>query len=146
MSMRVWQLLALIGILAAAGPARPQSRPAGYQLIVNPSNPLTSVDRAFLRQAFLKKTMRWSHGEPIRPVDLRPTSAVRRDFSEQVLGRSVAAVRAYWQQLIFSGREIPPLELEDSGAVVRYVARHRGTVGYVAGDVKLDGVKIVPLN
>src|SRR5437870_3906017 len=76
-----------------------------YVVIVHPENPAGTVSRKFLADAFLKKTTRWDHGEVIRPVDLGPDSPVRRRFSEDVLKRSVAAVRNYWQQVIFAGRD-----------------------------------------
>src|SRR5687768_8067206 len=89
-----------------------EPRPAPlYQLIVHPKNGSDSASRAFLRDAFLKKTRHWPNSSPILPADLRPSSRVRSDFSKEVLGRSLGAVRAYWQQRIFSGRDVPPFEL-----------------------------------
>lgn len=117
--------------------------PPPFVVIVHPSNPVTSATRAFLTDAFLKKTTRWSHDEPIRPADLRPSSATRAVFSRKVLGRSVAAVRSYWQQRIFSGRGVPPPELDDDAAVVRYVLTHSGSVGYVSGRARLDGARVI---
>src|SRR6185436_4336956 len=73
-----------------------------YVIVVHPANPVTAVPRKFVADAFLKKTTRWDHGEIIRPVDQVADSPVRRKFSEEVLKRSVAAVRSYWQQLIFA--------------------------------------------
>lgn len=119
---------------------------AGYRVIVHPSNPTASVDRGVLADAFLKKTTRWSHGEPIRPVDQTADSSARRRFSEDVLKRSVSAVKSYWQQAIFSGRNIPPAELDSDQAVVQFVLKHPGAVGYVSatgatGDAKVIAVR-----
>jgi hypothetical protein len=68
---------------------------------------------------------------------------VRRRFCEEVLSRSVAAVKSYWQQLIFSGRAVPPPELDTDEEVVRYVAKYSGAIGYVSGASELSGVKVV---
>jgi len=35
---------------------------------------------------------------------------IRVAFSKSVHGKSVGAVRAFWQQQIFSGRDVPPPE------------------------------------
>lgn len=113
----------------------------GLRVIVHDSNPQASASRDFVADAFLKKTTRWSHGETIRAVDLRPESVVRRRFCETILKRSVGAVRSYWQQRIFSGRDVPPPELESEDSVVGYVARYPGAIGYVAKSTKLSGVK-----
>ena len=76
-------------------------------------------------------------------VDQRSTSNARQRFSDSVLRRSVAAVKNYWQQRIFSGRDLPPPELESDEAVVSYVVNHRGALGYVSGSAKLDKAKPV---
>jgi ABC-type phosphate transport system substrate-binding protein len=103
------------------------------------------MSRDQLADVFLKKITRWPNGETIRPVDLRTTSAARKDLTERVLRKSIAAVRSYWQQLIFSGRNIPPPQLDSDAAVVAFVARNRGAIGYVSSEVKLDGVKVVAM-
>jgi len=124
----------------AAPPAAGQSA-AAYKVIVNPQNPNIQVERRFLLEAFLKKTTHWRHGEPIRPVDLAADSPVRRRFSQEALNRSVAAVKSYWQQSIFAGRDLPPPELDSDEAVVQYVLRYPGAIGYVSGGANLGGAR-----
>lgn len=121
-------LLVFGGLRQAFGSVAP------FVLIVNRENRIDSATRDFLEQAFLKKTTRWNDDEPIRPVDLAPASPVRRAFSERILRRSVEAVKNYWQQRIFSGRAVPPPELDSDREVVAYVAKHRGGIGYVSPD------------
>jgi ABC-type phosphate transport system substrate-binding protein len=133
-------------LLALAVEGRPQAAArdaGGYRVIVNPKNPIREVDRAFLARAFLRRTRQWDDDVPIRPVDLPADSRARRRFSEEILGRSVTAVRGYWQQAIFSGRDVPPPELASDEAVVAYVARYAGAVGYVSSDTDLTGVKAI---
>ena len=79
--------------------------------------------------------------DPRDAVDLRVDNASRRQFSEEVLKRSVGAVRSYWQQRIFSGRDVPPPELESDEAVIAFVAKNPAAVGYVSGTAKLAGVR-----
>jgi ABC-type phosphate transport system substrate-binding protein len=131
--------IAALGLALARAPgagAEPPPPPS-YRVIVHPESREAALERAFLADAFLKKVTRWRGGEVVRPVDLPVASAVRRKFSEEVLGRSVAAVRSYWQQLIFSGRDVPPPELDSDAAVIAYVLRTPGAVGYVSGSATL---------
>jgi ABC-type phosphate transport system substrate-binding protein len=114
-----------------------------YQVIVNPSNPSTVLDQSFVEDAFLKKTTHWSNDDVIRPADLVSNSAVRRKFTEDLLKRSVEAVKGYWQQRIFSGRDVPPPEFETDDDVVRYVLKYGGAIGYVSGGANLNGSKVV---
>ncbi|HKY41209.1 MAG TPA: hypothetical protein VJN18_34985 [Polyangiaceae bacterium] len=134
-------LLCALSLLGFAARLPAQEAAAEFRVIAHPSHPVGNVERAFLTDAFLKKVTRWSSGETIRPVDLRPASGARKRFTEVVLKRSVGAVRSYWQQRIFSGRDVPPPELDSDDAVLAFVARHPGAVGYVSGGAKLSGVR-----
>jgi hypothetical protein len=105
-----------------------------FVMLVHPENQVGAASHDFLREAFLKRTTEWPGGTAIKPVDLRPNARVREAFSRRILGRSVAAVKSYWQQRIFSGRGVPPPELESDQAVVRYVTTNVGAVGYISSD------------
>jgi ABC-type phosphate transport system substrate-binding protein len=115
--------------------------PAPYRIVVHPNNPASTVERRMLEDAFLKKIKTWPGGETIRPVDLDSGSPTRQRFTEEVLRRPVAAVRAYWQQCIFSGRNVPPPELGSDDEVISYVMKYTGAVGYVSGNAALRGAK-----
>jgi ABC-type phosphate transport system substrate-binding protein len=129
-------------IAAIVAPARADSKPPPpYVVIVHVSNPNAGMPRRFVADAFLKKSTRWTDGSVIRPVDLPADSSTRAHFSDDVLNRSVAAVKSYWQQMIFSGRDVPPPELANDDEVVRYVAQNAGAIGYVSGAAQLSGVK-----
>lgn len=117
-----------------------------YRVIVHPSNQVASLTRDQIADAFLKKITRWPSGEAIRPVDLHGGTGgagVRQQFARDVLRRSLAAVRSYWQQLIFSGRNIPPPELDSDAAVVAYVLRYPGAIGYVSGAADIADAKVI---
>ena len=136
-------LAVLLALSLIAGGWAAAAQAPGFRVIVHPENPALSVERAFLADAFLKKTTRWSGDQPIYPVDQAPDSATRERFSEQILRRSVFAVRSYWQQRIFAGRGLPPPELESDEAVLRYVRSRPGAVGYVSERAELGGVKVL---
>ena len=141
--MRIPPMVAAIALGLAALSAQAVPPKPAYHIICHPGNPLTGAERQFLEDAFLKKVTSWPDGETARPVDLAPRSAVRRQFSKDVLRRPVEAVRSYWQQRIFAGRELPPPEVEADDAVVNYVLRDRGAVGYVSGAAVIKGAKIL---
>lgn len=134
----------VLGIGLAAG-ASAESPSIEFIVVVNRQNAATSVSREFLADAFLKKASRWDGGETIRTVDQRADSSARNAFSSTVLKRTVRAVRNYWQQRIFSGGDLPPPELDSDDAVVGYVARYRGGVGYVSRSANLGDTKAVPV-
>ena len=143
--MRSAFVLLLAATLAVlfGGRAATATESAGYKVIVNPANPAGSMDRKFLEDAFLKKVTTWSDGSVIHPVDLPASSPVRRRFSEDILERSVDAVRSYWQQRIFAGRDLPPPELENDTEVIKYVLKYDGAIGYVSDGASSSPCKVV---
>jgi ABC-type phosphate transport system substrate-binding protein len=136
-------LWSVLGLCTLGGRAAQGVSTAPFRVLLHPDNPATSLSKDFVTDVFLKRTTRWSDGEAVRPVDQRADTGARRIFSESVLRRSVSAVKRYWQQRIFSGRDLPPPELDGDEAVVEYVLKHRGAIGYVSGGAKIDRTKAV---
>ncbi len=87
-------------LLTFAGPSHAQDG-GGYKVIVNSSNPVTSLRSAHVSDLFMGKTQRWDHGELAGPVDQSAGSSARARFSKSVHHKSVGAVKSYWQQMIF---------------------------------------------
>ena len=126
-------IAAATGLVVVPSPA---GETAGFRVIVNAQNPVSSANTSFVADAFLKKVNEWSDAQHLQPVDQKASSEPRRAFSLTVLGRSVAAVRTYWQQRVFSGRGVPPPELDGDADVVRYVSTHHDTIDYMSEDRK----------
>jgi len=134
----------LVG-LAAASLAADLPR-SGYVLIVHPSSRAARIDRKFVADVFLRRATRWPDDTPIHPVDLGPAAPARIRFSQEILSRSVASVRSYWQQRIFSGQGLPPPELPDEQDVVSYVVSHPGAIGYVSLGTPMSGAAVLQVN
>jgi hypothetical protein len=103
----------------------------GFKVIVHRDVRVTYVERDFLRRAFLRITIRWSQGIPVRPVDLPAGSAIRDRFSVDVINRTPEALRSHWLQRIFSGTAVPPPEARSAAEVIEYVRSNPGAVGYI---------------
>jgi ABC-type phosphate transport system substrate-binding protein len=137
--------LTLVALLARPGSADTRPPGPGLRVIVHPTNRAVALERRFVADVFLKKVTRWPHDEIIRPVDLDRGSPLRRRFSEDVLKRNVAAVASYWQQQVFSGRGVPPPELDDEALVVKYVLSNPGAIGYVSGSAAIENARVIEL-
>jgi ABC-type phosphate transport system substrate-binding protein len=116
---------------------------ASFKVIVNPDSSISSVDREFLRDAYLKKTPTWSNGATIRPIDLTRKFAVRDQFSRDVLKKSPAQLKSYWNQQVFSGKGVPPPEVDAIADVIAYVLANPGAIGYLPADSDPGGAKVV---
>jgi ABC-type phosphate transport system substrate-binding protein len=138
--------LALFAALASAAAAAPTPA-APYRVVVNSANAASSATRDEAAKFFLKKVTSWPGGQAVQPVDQSKDSAVRKAFSQAVLGKDVAAVESYWQQAIFSGRGVPPPEKPSDADVLAFVRANPGAIGYVSGGADLGAsVKELTVN
>ncbi len=132
--------LALICLVICTPKA--QEQPA-FQVITNAENPVTSLSKTQVSKILLKKVTKWDDGQPVEAVDQAGSEEVRKIFTKAIHGRSVTAIKRYWQGEIFKGRGVPPPELATEVEVVKYVRDRRGAIGYVSRDAPLDGVKVL---
>lgn len=112
-----------------------------FRLIVHPKTPFDEISSSRLSQILLKKKTTWPDGKRTFPVDLGGRSKVREALSRQIHGRSVASIKSFWQRQIFSGRSVPPPELDSDQEVLAFVQRQPGAVGYISSQTPFDGVK-----
>jgi ABC-type phosphate transport system substrate-binding protein len=116
-----------------------------YVVVVNTSNNVASLTKKELSDIFLKKKTKWENGSTIVPVDLVPGSSVRDNFSTQIHGKNVAAIRSFWQQAVFSGNATAPVEKSNDTEVMEYVKKNAGAIGYISSASVNAGVKQVSL-
>ncbi|MEO8358779.1 MAG: substrate-binding domain-containing protein [Vicinamibacteria bacterium] len=116
---------------------------AEYQVVVNSSNPINLMTKEQVRKAFMKKLAKWDTGTPMVPIDQGADSSARAAFSRTIHGKPVSAMVSYWQQQIFAGRDVPPIEKTSDAAVLALVKANPGAIGYVSGSASVEGVKLI---
>lgn len=116
-----------------------------YKVIVNSANTLSSISKKDAISFFLKKKSKWSTGDKVVVVDLGSKSSTRASFSKNILGKSTAQVRAYWQQSVFAGGATPPRELKTDAEVIAFVKSNKGAIGYVSSGANISGVKTITI-
>jgi ABC-type phosphate transport system substrate-binding protein len=136
--------IALAVLALALGAQRATAQ--GYVVVVNATNPITSITKDRANGLFLKRVARWEDGNPVVPVNLDRASATRAAFTRAVHGKSVSAIESAWQQQIFAGREAPPAQRNGDAEVLAFVRANPGAIGYVSENASLGGdVKAVPI-
>jgi ABC-type phosphate transport system substrate-binding protein len=133
-------------VIALAAQLAPAAVVDDYKVIVNPENPVGAIDRRFLRDAFLRKASDWNGGAAIRPIDLATRFAARERFVHDVLNKTPAQLKSYWNQQIFSGKGVPPPEAATPAAVISYVLANPGAIGYLPLDADVGGAKVIKVN
>jgi len=137
-------LLALLIAAAGLSGVPADAADVAIAVLVNANNPVASLSSEEVGKLFLKKTSKWPNGEKVLPVDLHEQSAVRESFSKQFHGKGTAAIKAYWQKMIFSGRDVPPPEKTSVADVAAFVRSNAGGVGYVPASYDAGaGVKVL---
>jgi hypothetical protein len=128
-----WLILPVDRAVAAGDP---------FVVVVHVANPVAQMRAVEVSNLFLKKTGAWRDGIKVVPVDLMAPASLREAFCRKVHSRGSAAVKSYWQQMIFSGREVPPAEKNSAPEILSFVRSNRGGIGYVpAGTALGSGVK-----
>jgi ABC-type phosphate transport system substrate-binding protein len=139
--MRYWIPCVLALSMLAGGLAHAER--GDFKVVANPSVAGDTVAKKDLTRIFLKQKTRWPDGQRSVPVDQRTDSKARAAFSEAVLGRSMADVESYWNGQVFAGKDNPPATMTSDEAVLDFVRKTPGAVGYVSANAGTAGVKVL---
>jgi ABC-type phosphate transport system substrate-binding protein len=129
-------LLVLVAAAVVTGPGKDAAAAVAFRVIVHPDVKGGQIPRSMLGAIFLKQALKWGDGRPAVPVDQSVQSAVRRQFSYDVLRQGIVEVQVYWQRRITAGLVPPPVKTSDED-VVAFVASTPGAIGYVSSSTTL---------
>ena len=115
---------------------------ADFVIIANPSVPLTTITQDDLSDIYLLRTNVWDDGIRIVPVNRESGSNARSVFSARILRQQQSALSSYWEKMHYKGMT-PPLVQESDKAVLAFVQRVPGAIGYVSTAIPLKNVKIL---
>lgn len=114
-------------------------------VVVHPSND-AALSKQSVKRIFLGKEKKFSNGKGVLPINQVTASPTRGSFDTDTLGRSSTQIAAYWSKLVFTGKGIPPKEVDNDAAVVALVADNQDAIGYVDSASVSDAVKVISLN
>ena len=129
--------LLLLGLLLG-----PSAHAEALLVIANPQVPAVAVSAEELSAIYLLQRTAWSNGTPVAPVNREASSPEREAFSEKIFRRSPAELSEYWNRLRFQGK-IPPLVQTSDQAVLGFVRKVPGAIGYVEAAQAPAGVKVL---
>ncbi|WP_457641019.1 hypothetical protein [Persephonella sp.] len=90
---------------------------------------IDNVSKSDLKKIYLK-VKRFFKGEKVIPVNLPPNSKVRKIFQEKILEMDNEQLNVYWNEMYFHGIE-PPIVLYSEKAVIKFVKKVKGAIGYI---------------
>jgi TonB family protein len=124
-------LIPLLGAVAHAG---------NVKIIANPSVKADSISAVELRSVFLEESSSLSDGSHVEPVVSRG-GATHSSFVKDYLGKTESDLQTYYRSLVFTGKGAMPKTIASDTEIAAYVAKTRGTIGYVSVDTNVEGVK-----
>ena len=116
---------------------------AEVAVIVHPSSGVTSMTDDDVARIFLGKTNNFPGGAQAVPVNQDEGSPVRDKFNEAVCKKNASQYKAYWSQLVFTGKGTPPKDAGKDAAVKALIAANPNMIGYVDASAVDATVKVV---
>lgn len=128
--LRTMGLALLACCVGLASPALAVPGEGAIAVIVAPGHD-KGIKKDQLPLIYKRKKLFWPDGDRIQPVNLPAANALRRTFSQVVLGASLEELEKYWNDMYFHGIS-PPFVLSSEEAVLRFVTETPDAVGYVS--------------
>jgi len=115
---------------------------ADLYVIVNKDLPLKQLDKNDIAAIYLLKKKQWDNGENIMPINLPAQNGARSRFTSEVFNSSPEKLSSYWDEMLFKGIN-PPIIQNSEQAVILFVERVKGAIGYVETKPQNTQIKII---
>lgn len=130
-------LIAIAALCGMSGVAQ-----ASVAVIGNTSNTDTLNDEQVVR-IFLGKTREFPSGKSAKAIDQNEGSPARQEFYSKVVKKDETALKAYWSNLIFTGKGTPPNAVGDDAAVKKFVQSNPDAIGYIDSKAVDSSIKVL---
>lgn len=116
---------------------------AEVAVIVHLSSGVTSMTDDDVARIFLGKSNNFPGGGQAVPINQDEGSPVRDKFNEAVCKKNASQYKAYWSQLVFTGKGTPPKDAGKDAAIKALIAANPNMIGYVDASAVDSSVKVV---
>ena len=116
---------------------------AEISVVVHPSSSVQALSADEVSRLFLGKAKSFPGGAQAVPVNQDEGNPARAKFNETVCKKNASQYKAYWSQLVFTGKGTPPKDAGDDAAVKALVAANPNMVGYIDSASVDASVKVV---
>lgn len=115
---------------------------AEVSVIVNNGVSVSSISVADLQNISLGKKTEWGDGRAIVFV-VQESGAAHDAFLSRYVEKSSQQFQTFWKKQLFSGNGKAPDTLSSDAAVLEYVSKTNGAIGYVDSSAVNGGVKVL---
>ena len=113
---------------------------ADFKVITSDAVTVSEISASEIKEIFLETKTSLAGAGRVEPV-LAKGGPAHEAFLKQLVGKTDAALVAYYRGLIFTGKGSMPKVFASDAEVAAYIAKSKGAIGYVSADAELPGVK-----
>jgi hypothetical protein len=139
--MRVFPLI-VIRALALLALAFAPAAWADYYVVVSDRNPISTLSQKEALHLFMGRNRTFVHGGVAARFDMADDAA-RAGFYRALGGMSLAQMTSYWARLMFSGRSLPPQQIESPAEMMERVRDNPLAIGWLASPPTGRGLRTV---
>lgn len=117
----------------------------GIHVIVNKASELAKLEHKQVVSIFLGRARNFPNGLTAKPFDRGTGSSIRKSFYENLTGKQISDIDAYWARLSYSGRAFPPKAINSLDEILKEVAQNKNAIAYIKdmGEEALSELNIV---
>ena len=112
------------------------------KIVANPGITVSEISHDDLNRIFLMTKTSLPGASHVEPV-LETGGSVHKAFLKEYIGRTNAALMTYYRSLVFTGKASIPRTFSSETALIEYIAKTKGAIGYVSANANTAGVKTV---
>lgn len=132
--------LIVLGLAALLMPLSPSW--ADLYIIANKDLSAVQLDKDDIAAIYLLKKKHWENGDDIMPINLPAQADARTRFTAEIFDSTPDKLGSYWDKMLFKG-ETPPVTQNSEQAVILFVERIKGAIGYVETKPQSPQIKIL---
>ncbi len=119
-------------------------RAADVVFVVNAQSAEGSLSADDIKSVLLGNKIKWDGGGVIK-LAILTAGPVHEQVMQERVQRSADQFDKYWKKLVFTGKGVMPQQAADDAAVIDYVSKTPGALGYVAAASVTAQVKVLTI-
>lgn len=100
-------------------------------VVVNARSGIEQMSRDEVTNIFLGRYRKLPGGGTALPVDQLGNSTLRAEFYRKLVNKDLNEINAYWSRLVFSGKTLPPRQIETITEILAWLAVNPDGIAYV---------------
>lgn len=139
--MRLFAKHLLLGLFLLSPPCLARTSIA---VITSKDSHVDALTKKQVNDLFLGDDRFLPNGERMQLVDQAKAAPITTEFYEVVSQMSLKEVARHWAKIIFTGRGMPPEQVEGGDQNVKaWVKSKKNSIGYIYSDAVDDSVKVL---